>query len=394
MSHFKKHLEFILKHNLIIQKLYKVIVGNIFRAIGHFLKTENNLVLINSFGGRRYNDSPKAIFEYLKSNPKYEYLDIVWAFEEPEKFNIPCRKVKIDSWNYFKTALKAKYWITCVNIERGLHFKKKGTRYLNTWHGTPLKLVGNAVSGRRDFDCSNVDIFCYAGRYEYNINVRDFGVRPESLLCSGLPRNDELYHISSERITILRTVLNIPSDKKVILYAPTWRDSKNGGKTYAIKPPIDIDWWQKQLGNEYVILFRMHAFTTQLMGLEFNDFVRDMSTYPDINDLMIVADMLISDYSATIFDYSILERPIICFAYDYETYAKERGLYINLEEELPSGICLTEQEVITKVRTLDYTEECRKTKLFKNKYLEVGGKAIQLCVEKLFGGIKNKYLYR
>lgn len=384
MSNLKKHLEFILKHNLFIQKVYKVVLGNGFRLIGCFIKTKDNLVLINSFGGRRYNDSPKAIYEYLKSNPKYDYLDIVWAFEEPEEFDLSCRKVKIDSWNYFKIALKAKYWITCVNIERGLFFKKKGTRYLNTWHGTPLKLVGNAVSGRQDFDCSNVDIFCYAGKHEYNIYINDFGVRSESLLCSGLPRNDELYLISHEHISRLKEQLNMPLDKKVILYAPTWRDSRDGGKTYSIRPPMNIDYWQQELGNDYIILFRMHAFTTQLMGLKFNDFVWDMSVYPDINDLLIVADILISDYSATIFDYSILERPIISFAYDYDTYAKERGLYVDIEKELPSSICRTEQEIINLIQTMDYSDECRKTKLFKKKYLEVGGEATQMCVESLF----------
>ena len=384
MNSFKRKIEYVLKHNIFIQKIYVIVLSNILKFFGLFVKTQENLILINSFGGRRYNDSPKVITEYLLSESGYENYQIVWAFDDPSKFNIPCKKIKIDTLRYFITALKAKYWITSVNIERGLHFKNKSTKYLNTWHGTPLKFIGNAVSGRKDFNCSNVDIFCYAGGYEKDIYIKNFGVKEEALLLSGLPRNDELYHLTPKNIIQIKGKLGIPNGKKVILYAPTWRDSTDNGKTYTLTPPLSIDKWQKELGNEYIILFRMHAFTTKIMKLSFNEFVWDMSLYPDINELMMVSDILISDYSATIFDYSILERPIISFAYDYDTYAKERGLYIDLRKELPSGISITEDEVLNKIKSMDYKEESNKTKAFKLKYLEVGGMATRLCVEQLF----------
>lgn len=261
--------------------------------------------------------------------------------------------------------------------------RKKQTVYLNTWHGTPLKLIGNAVSGRKDFDFSNVDIFCYAGEYEREIYKKNLNVLENNFLLSGLPRNDELYHVSNEEITDYKRLLNIPKNKKVILYTPTWRDSTDKGKSYSIEPPIDMAYWQKELQDEYVLLLRTHAYTNKLLGIEFNEFVRDFSEYPEINHLLSVADILISDYSATIFDYSILERPIICFGYDYDEYTTDRGFYVDLEKELPSGVIESQNLVIEKIKTLDYQAECQRTLRFKKKYLEAGGNATEKCIKVL-----------
>ena len=107
----------------------------------------------------------------------------------------------------------------------------------------------------------------------------------------------------------------------------TWRDSEDGGKSYTIKPPIHFDEWRKVLGNEYVVLFRAHHQTTKVLGLVYDDFIRDASTYPAVNDLMIAADLLITDYSAIAFDFSILCKPILCYTYDYEDYLVKRGTY-------------------------------------------------------------------
>ncbi|WP_218962756.1 CDP-glycerol glycerophosphotransferase family protein [Fredinandcohnia onubensis] len=383
MGSIRSRIDYILKHNLIIQKLYKLLMSTIFKLIGNFIKTDEKMILFNGHG-RKYNDSPREIYEYIIRSNKYNDYKFVWALDEPEKYDIPHSiKIKMDTFKYFMTALKAKYWVSCVNIERGLHFKKKQTIYLNSWHGTPLKLIGNAVSGRKDFDFSSIDIFCYSGDYEKEIYKRDFNVSEDSLFLSGLPRNDALYHVSSKVINKYKGLLNIPEDKKVILYAPTWRDSTDNGKSYVIDPPIDINSLQKELQDDYVLLLRTHSYTNKLMGIQFNNFVRDFSAYPEINHLLIIADVLVSDYSATIFDYAILERPIICFGYDYFQYKNDRGFYIDLEKELPSGVIKTQEELVNKIKTMDYQNECQKTEQFKNKYLKIGGNATEMCVRKL-----------
>lgn len=384
MDKFRIRIDYILKHNLIIQRIYKFVFSLLFKIIGLLIKTDDKLILFNAHG-RKYNDSPKAIFEYMNSNSEYKNYKFVWALDDPEAYNIPnAVKIKMDTMKYFIMALKAKYWVSCVNIERGLNFKKKQTVYMNTWHGVPLKLVGNAVSKRKDFDFSNVDIFCYSGKYEEDIYIRDFNVLENNLFLTGLPRNDQLYNISTSDIGECKKRLNLPEDKKIILYAPTWRDSKNRGKSYTIAPSIDMNELQRELQEEYVFLLRTHSYTNELLGINFNEFIRDFTSYPEINDLLIVSDILISDYSSVIFDYSILERPIICFAYDYEQYSLERGFYIDLEKELPSGVVRNQQALIKKIKNINYNVECEKTANFKNKYIDVSGNATKMCVEKLF----------
>ena len=179
--------------------------------------------------------------------------------------------------------------------------------------------------------------------------------------------------------------MGLPLDKKIILYAPTWRDSTDHGATYAIKPPINTKYWEEQLKDEYIVLFRTHGYTNKLLGVEFNDVIRDYSAYPSINDLLKVSDILISDYSATMTDYSILERPVLCFAYDYEQYKSERGLYIDFDKGMPSGVLKTEDEVLDHIKNLDYEKECRKTKeMIKNRISYYGGHATEKCLELLF----------
>lgn len=384
MTMVKRRIEYVLKHNKFFQMSYKLVMSQLLRFLGLFIKTDENLVLFVSFSGKAYNDSPKKIYEYIVNESIYRNLKHVWAFEEPNKFDIVgSGKVNIDTFEYFVTALRAKYWVTSVNIERGLHFKKNKTVYLNTWHGTPIKKVGNAVSGRNDFNCSNVDIFCYGSQHEKGIFLRDFKALEKNLLYSGMPRNDELYCVLEQQIEAYRKKVKIPSGKKVILYAPTWRDSKDNGMSYSLKSSLNIRKWQEQLQHEYVLLFRTHLFTNELLGVEFNDFVRDVSSYPDINHLLIIADVLISDYSATIFDYSVLGKPIICFGYDYEEYKMDRGFYFDIESELPGGVLKTEEEVLEKIIRMNYQEECKKATQLRDKYVEVGGNATEMCVKEL-----------
>lgn len=214
--------------------------------------------------------------------------------------------------------------------------------------------------------------------------MRALGAREGSMLPSGLPRNDELYAVSQARIRQLKKQLGVPSDKKILLYAPTWRDSKDLGKDYVLEPPIDFQLWEKELGDDYIVLLRTHHLTTKLMNVSFNSFVRDVSSWPRINDLFMISDVLISDYSACIADFSILERPIVCFAYDYDEYAKSRGLYIDFNKEMPNGVFKKQGDVIRHLREMDYADECNKSKLLKTKFTPIGGNATKMCVNALF----------
>lgn len=386
MHGFRARLDYLLKHNYFINRAFTWTASTALKAMGVFLLIDDKLVVFSAHS-RKYNDSPRALYEYMISHPEYQGYRFVWGLEDPEHVELPgpAIKVKADTLEYFRYCLKAKYWITCVNIERNLHFKKRHCRYLNTWHGSPFKHVGNDAGVRKDYDFQAVDFFCYASEYEKEIYKRAFNVREEALIPTGLPRNDDLYHVNAEKIKAIKERLDLPLDKKIILYAPTWRDSTDNGATYSIKPPIDTKKWEKELGDDYIVLFRTHGYTNKLLGIGFNDVIRDYSAYPVINDLFAVSDLLISDYSASMADYSILERPILCFAYDYEQYRDERGLYLDYEKEMPSGILRTEDDVLDYIKTMDYAKECRKSKeMIKDRITYYGGHATDTCLKVLF----------
>ena len=379
----RQRLIYILKHNAFIQKMYRVIMSFVFKVWGAFLPIDDKLVIFVSFMGMGFNDSPKAIYDFMQSHPEYKGYCCVWAFEHPEKYP-ELETVKIDSAAYFKTALRAKYWITNTNIERGLKFKKSSQVYLNTWHGIALKHIGNDCPGRKDYNFDTVDHLVVSGDHDEKVWKSAFNADERTYLRCGMPRNEELWLATEDRKKELRKKLGLPEDKKVILYAPTWRESTDGGKSYEIKPPIHFDIWKKELGEEFVVLFRAHHQTTKVLGVQYDEFVREASSYPAVNDLMIAADILITDYSAIAFDYSILCRPIFCYAYDYDTYLAERGTYFQIDDKYPNKSCRTEEELLARIKGIDYKAECANTKRFRDEFIQYGIGATEACVKAEF----------
>ena len=377
-------IDYVLKHNVILSKIFRGLVGFLFRCIGLFYPIREKTVLFTAHN-RGYNDSSKAIYERMLSDKRFVGFKYYWGLEDPS-IDIPGNpiKIKADTWKYFRTAFSCQYWITCVNIERSLRFKKKKQIYLNTDHGVTIKTCGNDAVGRKDYDFHYINYYCVSGNYEREMYLRVFNLNPHSIIPTGLPRNDELYHISSDEIFEIKKRLGL-GNKKIILYAPTWRDSTDIGKTYTIAPPITIEKWQEKLGEEYVLLLRAHPYTTKLLGIQFNEFIRDFSSYNNVNDLIKITDILISDYSAIIFDYSITERPIFCFAYDYDDYSMNRGLALDLKSEFPGGIVQEEDELISRIINIEYETACEGIRKFKNKYIEYGGNATELCIDYVFG---------
>lgn len=379
-------LNSILKKNERLFGVVSNILSTIIKGFGKVLPIIDNQILItaNSMG---YNDSPRVIFEELMKSEISETFEIVWALKNPNDLPVEYRNlVKVvapDTISYFKMALQSKYWLASVNIERGLQFKKKDTVFLNTWHGVPIKKVGNAVKNRSDFNWDNTNYICYSNDTERNIYIKDFNAKPSSMIPCGLPRNDELYNVGSETKDILKKDLGLEKNKKIILYAPTWRDSEELGQHYKLDIPIDWALWQEKLEKDYIILLRAHPYTTKLMGLKFNKFIRNFSDYPKINDLLIVSDILISDYSSIIFDYTILTKPIILFTYDYDEYRRSRGLYIDLEKEMSTRIFKHEKDLLYHIDNLDFKKEAEFSRYIKDKYVVYGGMATNTCLNLL-----------
>lgn len=375
-------LAYIIKHNRLVQLVYRIVVSACIRFIGVFVKTDEKLVLLSSYGGKQYSDSPRVLFEAMQKDERFKKFHYVWAFEETKDFNIHnAKSIKIDSLQYFITALKAKIWITNVNIERGLHFKKRETVYLNTWHGTGPKKGGNAVKGRSDYDFSNVDIFCCDGVYTHDVFQKWWNAKEESMLWCGRPREDELFMFTEADKLRIRKALQIPQEKKIILYMPTWREYGS--------QEINLWAWKEMLEEKYVLCMRAHHFSRKDALVEDkNLFVYDVTAYSNVNELYCIADILISDYSSAFFDFGLLGKPIYCYAYDYERYRDTYGLFMDLEHEFPNGIMRTEQQLLDAIVNMDYEEECKKSSTYINGYVKHPVNATQCCINEIYKKLK------
>lgn len=380
------------KNSKVFYRVYSVCGSALLRFAGLFVKTDPNLILFASYGGRKYDDSPRFVYEYLLKNPVSADHKYVWAFVEPEKYPEVPNKIRIDTPQFYLTALKAGYWMTNSSISRGMDFKKKATKNILFEHGmVALKRIGSDVLDKKEVFISTAheqyDMVFVEGKQEPSILSKVWRLDEGVFYTTGLPRNDDLAGYPCEEKETIRHRLGIPDGKKVILYAPTFRDySKGSDGSNALGIPMDFVKWEKKLGQDYVIVVTAHYAVARLLDeLPQNDFVFNAFGYPVLNDLLKIADILISDYSSIVFDYSILERPILGYCYDCEEYLTMRGSYIDIHSFYRDGIIRDEDTLIDAIVNMDYDAHCRFTReQIKEKYLASYGDAARKAVEIIF----------
>lgn len=382
----------ILKTNRFIYGLYYVIFSFLLRCMGLLSPLKQNRILFMSFGGKRFDDSPKAIYECMQKDKRFSSYECIWAFDNPEDFKTIDLTVKIDTLKFFWIALSSKCWITNSSIERGLSFKKTKTLYINTWHGTPLKKMGidineNLINIRGPFHYTNG--ITVQSKLEENVFVKSMGAKSQSILKFGLPRNDILFNYSSTLKAEIRKKLNIKSSQVVILYAPTFREFQKS-KSLSI---VDvgrkyIDELIGKLPTNYIVLYRAHYAVDKLEGKAPDNRIINVSDYPELNDLIIGSDMLLTDYSSVMFDYSITGKPIVIFSYDFLEYSKRRGMYFDVEHKLSYS---RDVEGIYRLIMDRNKTPLNNTKKFLNEYVNYGGNATEKLVDYIIGKLKVDY---
>ena len=376
------------KSNKLIFKAYYYVMSLVLRIIRLFVSTDDKLILFVSYGGRHFNDSPKCIYEAMKLDPRYENYKLVWAFSNPNEHNLDTPKIRIDSLKYYVTALKARCWVTNVVIERGLNFKGKNTFYLHTTHTTLPKLMGYDDSSDSftlpcgfKYDCS-----CAQSETEKKMQESMFRIAPQKIVVSGYPKNDVLCNYNDAERDRIRKKLGFDNNRKLILYAPTYRDIYFGG----MRCPIDFKKWEKVLGSDYAVLFRAHPVVANETKIDSSTgFIFDVSHYPDNMELMIASDILISDYSGIFFEYGVQDKPMFCLAYDYEQYVKVRGLYFDIRELIPGGF-LNEDDLLSYVKSCTYNTVKEQIEHFRQKYVAEYGQATAICLNTIYENITHE----
>ncbi len=339
---------------------------------------EPKTVVFEAYLGSSYACSPKAMYEAMCADPAYEDYKKVWMFRNPERYQFLEKNpgtvlVKRGSGDYYRYYAKAKFWITNYLPEYGIR-KRHGQIYVQTWHGTPLKKIGCDVERKelpwaerkRTFhkyekEGKSIDYLPSPSPfYSQKITSAFLLGKQAEILQYGYPRNDALFLFDEEKTAKIRKKLGIAPGKKVILYAPTWRDNQHTpGVGYTYKLGLDFSDLREKLGGEYAVLFRAHyLISSQFDFRKYEGFVYNVSEYDDINDLYIAADLLVTDYSSVFFDYAILKRPILFYMYDYEEYREQmRDFYFGIEE-LPGPVIKEKRDISGDICSLMESFSC------------------------------------
>lgn len=325
------------------------------------VKKEKSIVF-NSFSGRQYSDSPRALSEYIHDN--YPGIRIIWLANSKVKEILPsyAYAVKPGTFSAFKALATADAWVfnTGYYSNSGI-WKPKSVYYVQTWHGDRgLKCVGRLAANNMGskykrnslVPCSSdINLFLAGSTYGEIKAKESFNYYGE-ILTKGLPRNDKLLSIEKENRLIeeIKNNINIDKNKRVLLYAPTFRD--NSSSSFL----IDLESSYLSINDtksDWIILLRSHVASHEVLAIKDNLNIIDVSSYPDMADLLLISDCLITDYSSCAGDFILTKKPVILAQFDIESYTEEsRTLRFN-PQDAGYLIAHNQQELDTILKNID-----------------------------------------
>lgn len=379
--------------------LYYPVMKSFFKYGRYVIPVDKKIIVFESGLGKQLGDSPKEIYDEI-IHQELDYKK-VWIYNKYYRFSDPkTKKIKRLTPRYYYYLLRAGYWVNNQNFPTYIK-KRRGTTYLQTWHGTPLKKMLYDISDVQGRSDDYVDRVGKAiQNWDYLISPSPYASKAfksafnykEKIIETGYPRNDIFY--AEDKSKIKNEVLNrlhVPKNKRIILYAPTFRDNKvSNTNKFLFDIEMDLHQMKEQLGDEYIILLRMHVVVVNKLNIDesLEGFVYNASSYPDIQELQLISDVLITDYSSVMFDFANTGKPMLFYTYDLEDYRDNiRGFYMDFEQEAPGPLVFNTEEIIDSIQNIDNTvlEYQEKYQRFQKKYCSLeDGKASERVVNQLF----------
>jgi len=317
------------------------------------------LVVYSSFTGR-YSDSPRAVHEALVATGRP--VTHVWEADPLHRHGFPAGVETVPACGPEMVAALEQADVVVSNTHLDLDWDKApDTLYLQTWHGTPLKRIHFDVrwapEGRLErltHDIRRWDALLSPNRASTPLLRGAFGFTGE-VAEVGYPRNDVLTGARGEAVRRrLRAELGIGDSTTVVLYTPTWRDDlvlTEGGEGFSLQ--LDLDELTSRLGEDVVVLLRVHYLVSRHLDLTGRPRVVDASWHPDISELYLAADVMVTDYSSTMFDFAVTGKPLLFFTYDLADYRDRlRGFYFDFEQIAPGPLLHTSAEVVDALADL------------------------------------------
>ncbi|MFJ6915016.1 CDP-glycerol glycerophosphotransferase family protein [Streptomyces sp. NPDC101133] len=359
------------------------------------LPLDDNLVLFSAYWSRSVSCNPAAIdAELARLAP---HMRRVWAVRADNAGRVPkgVNVVRVGSRDYWTAVARAKYLVNNVNFADSV-VKREGQIHVQTHHGTPLKTMGldqQKYPASTDMDFEKLLERC--DRWDYSISANQFStviwerVYPCSYttLETGYPRNDVLVNAGAEEVRAARAALGLADGAKAFLYMPTHREYQPG-----FTPPLDLGRFARELGPDATLLVRGHYFygnSPHVDELRRTGRVVDVSGHPRVEELYLAADALITDYSSAMFDYAVLDRPIISYVPDWDVYSAVRGTYFDLLQEPPGAVATTQAELLKLLSSgaYDSPETTKRRDTFRRRFCEFDdGHAAERVVRRVFLG--------
>ncbi|WP_371780805.1 CDP-glycerol glycerophosphotransferase family protein [Streptosporangium subroseum] len=372
-----------------------------YRIVMRFVPRSRKLVLFESSEGRAYTGNPRYIYEEVMRQKIR--VRCVWSYSSNRsQFPPGTRVVKRGGWRFMWSLARAGYWVESHNLPY-CYEKRRGTRYLQTWHGQTLKTIGLNTPGLRGDQWPerhrwqrSVDRWTtiVAPCEEYERVFRASTGFSGEVLRTGYPRNDVLVRCDEpEQLAVAKEVrakLGALPGQRVLLYAPTFRDRTRGAGTSV---RVDLDQLSARLGDDWIIALRVHPYTRYQLPPRLRGFVEDVTAYPEINDLILASDALLTDYSSVMFDYANTGKPILLFTDDYHEYVQnERGLNHHLPDIAPGPMLTETSELADALADLPATA-ARYAEAYE-RFREIwcsweGGGAAKAVVDVFFSDLKN-----
>lgn len=361
-----------------------------------YLPIKKNRILFIGYYGAQYGCNPKYISEYLTTHFAKE-IDVFWAFTEPSKYKIPeIRKVRFGSLRYLRILATSHFIITNYRMTQDF-IKRIGQIYIQTWHSSLRlkKIEGDAENSlpthyvdMAKHDSAQTDYVIAGCQMSHNTFAKSFWYSGK-ILDIGTPRNDLLLNGSNKQVSEIKKKILGDCQSKIVLYAPTFRKDKN---TACYK--LDFSKLKESLhstfGGEWQILTRLHPHLINCQLFNNTDGIIDVTHYDDIQELLMISDVLVTDYSSLMFDFAISSKPVFLFAKDKDDYCKnDRALYLDIEE-LPFPLATNDNQMSLNIRMFNPLEYKHKISIFNDK---VGsyerGEASRIVSELIINSIRS-----
>ncbi|MEY4320949.1 MAG: hypothetical protein RLZZ471_890 [Actinomycetota bacterium] len=326
-----------------------------------------NAVLFESFQGKVIGDNPLDIFNEVKE--RFPTLELIWTTGKRTQAPAGSRGVRFGSREWLQALATSKYLVNNTNFP--WYFRKvPGQIYLQTWHGTPLKRLGRDIPNNyltksyldtMDREATYWDYLISPSPFCTEVFPSSFGYKG-NIIETGYPRNDRLSKITGSQRQQIRERIGISDPSTfVVMYAPTWRDYNRSATGN----------WQSvnfmdeniELPDGFQMIYRGHTNTHAVHNDSVAGRAIDVTLYPDVTELYIAADVLITDFSSVMFDYTVTGKPIMFLAPDLERYRAERGFYFDFEELAPGPILNSDAEVLQALGRIDQI-----SKLYEPRY--------------------------